>query len=128
MPDRFRGAASACAIIAVCSTFLFLLTKQPVAFASSEDALKRGAIAFHTKGCERCHSITGVGGDRAADLGAVGLRRKPTKIKSQILEGGGGMPPFKSVLTKNEVSDLVVFLTSCRTEMAPGCREWGAPQ
>jgi hypothetical protein len=34
------------------------------------------------------------------------------------------MPPFGSILSKDEVKDLVIFLTSCRTETAPGCRQW----
>lgn len=83
----------------------------------------RGAVDFHTKGCERCHRITGVGGDRAPDLGSVGLRRNAHQIKLQILNGGHGMPPFGDVLSKKEVDDLVSFLTSCRTDTPPGCRE-----
>lgn len=34
------------------------------------------------------------------------------------------MPPFGRVLTRDEVGDLVTFLTSCRTDAAPGCRSW----
>ena len=75
-----------------------------------------------------CHSITGVGGKRAPDLGSVGLRRNARQIRKQIMGGGHGMPPFGEVLTKNEVNDLVAFLTSCRSDEAPGCRNWDAAQ
>lgn len=100
---------------------------QEAAYASGDAERERGSIVFHTRGCERCHSITGVGGDRAPDLGSVGQRKLPNAIRAQILKGGGGMPPFQQVLSKDEVKDVVAFLTSCRTDTAPGCRSWEKP-
>ena len=97
---------------------------RATAYSSSADARERGAAAFQTRGCVRCHAILGVGGDRAPDLGTVGLRRPTSQIKTQIVKGGHGMPPFGDILSKDEVKDLVTFLTSCRTEIAPGCRYW----
>src|SRR5271154_2280510 len=126
MTSPFRRALSACFALFAFSAIVFAFTNRPVAYASNSDARERGAIAFHTKGCERCHAITGVGGDRAPDLGNVGQRRAPSQIKTQILKGGHGMPPFGNVLSKDEVKDLVAFLTTCRTDTAPGCRELNA--
>jgi len=103
---------------------ILVALNRPAAYASSAGKRERGANLFLTRGCVRCHSITGVGGSRAPDLGSVGLRRQAPQIKKQILNGGHGMPPFKDVLTKDQVKDLVAFLTSCRTSMAPGCRTW----
>jgi mono/diheme cytochrome c family protein len=123
MTNRFRRAASASVALLACSIAVFTLANRSIAHASNPDARVRGAIAFHAKGCERCHSITGIGGDRAPDLSAVGQRRAPHQIETQILKGGHNMPPFEHVLTKGEVKDLVVFLYSCRTETPPGCRE-----
>ncbi len=119
---------SAC--IALIAGFLiaFISADRSSAYASNADERERGAAVFHTKGCERCHSITGVGGDRAPDLSSVGLHKSARQIKDQILQGGHGMPPFEHVLPKDEVKDLVAFLTSCRSETAPGCRDWTAPQ
>jgi len=81
-------------------------------------------MVFHTRGCERCHAIQGVGGDRAPDLATVGKRRTASQIKTQVISGGHGMPPFGEVLSKDEVKDVVKFLSSCRTKDAPGCRQW----
>ncbi len=122
----FRRAGSTSIILIVCSTILLIIANHAVAHASDDDARERGANLFHTRGCERCHSITGVGGDRAPELSSVALRRTPRQIKTQIMNGGHGMPPFASVLTKDEVKDLVTFLSSCRTDTAPGCRTWTA--
>ena len=115
---------SFCAALSACSIAIFAFAHHLVVYASSDEGRQRGAVAFHTKGCEQCHRIAGVGGDRAPDLGSVGQRRGASQIKVQILKGGHGMPPFERVLTKDEVKDLVVFLTSCRADTAPGCRQW----
>ena len=128
MTIPFRRVVSACIIFLACSITVFIVVNRPVAYASNADARDRGASVFHTKGCERCHSITGIGGDRAPDLSSIGQRRGTGQIKKQILKGGKGMPPFKDVLTEGEVKDLVAFLTSCRTNSAPGCRKWTAAQ
>jgi mono/diheme cytochrome c family protein len=104
------------------------IVRHSITYASSKNVSERGAVLFQTKGCERCHSITGVGGDRAPDLSSVGQRRKSSQIKAQIVRGGGGMPPFKGVLAKDEVEELVRFLTSCRSDTPPGCRQWPSSQ
>ena len=123
MTSPFRRAVSACFALFAFSAIVFAISNRLVVCASNSDARERGAVAFHTKGCERCHAITGVGGDRAPDLGSVGQRRAPGQIKTQILNGGHGMPPFGKVLSKDDVKDLVAFLASCRTDTAPGCRQ-----
>jgi mono/diheme cytochrome c family protein len=102
--------------------------RHPITYASSKNVSERGAVLFQTRGCEGCHRITGIGGDRAPDLSSVGQRRKSDDIRAQILRGGHGMPPFKGVLAKDEVKDLVRFLTSCRSDTPPGCRQWTSSQ
>jgi mono/diheme cytochrome c family protein len=119
---------SACILFLGCSFAILIVVNRPVAHASNAGARDRGANVFHSKGCERCHSITGIGGDRGPDLSSVGERHGARQIKQQILKGGKGMPPFKDVLTKDEVKDLVAFLTTCRTDSAPGCRLWTSDQ
>lgn len=121
MADPFRCAVNSYIVLYVC---IFGMAHHSSAYASSNDAHERGASIFHTKGCERCHSVTGVGGDRAPDLGSVGQRRGSSQIKTQILKGGHGMPPFEGVLARSEVKDLVAFLIACRTDTPPGCRKW----
>jgi mono/diheme cytochrome c family protein len=64
-------------------------------------ATARGAAAFQTRDCERCHSILGVGGDHTPDLGTIGTRKSMSQIKTQIIKGGHGMPPFGDVLSKD---------------------------
>jgi mono/diheme cytochrome c family protein len=121
MTDPSRCAVSACIVLFVC---IFAIADHSFVHASSTDVRERGASVFHAKGCERCHSVTGVGGDRAPDLGSVGQRRGSSQIKAQILKGGHGMPPFEGVMARSDIKDLVAFLIACRTDTAPGCRKW----
>lgn len=107
--------------------FLLLPTNYALAQSSKTDSRSHGAHLFETSGCQQCHSILGVGGDRAPDLGAVALRRDPQRIREQIVKGGHGMPPFGQTLKKDEIDELVDFLSSCRSKTAPGCRRWMPP-
>ena len=117
----------ACTIILSCVALIAVLTNHAL-HAASPDARQRGALVFQAKGCERCHAILGVGGDRAPDLGMVGQSKTANQIRAQVINGGHGMPPFGKVLSKDQVKDVVVFLISCKTDTAPGCRRWMQPE
>lgn len=123
----FLGRACACTILLCLIVFISARINRALR-AENMNARQRGATVFQTKGCERCHAILGTGGDRAPDLAGVGLRKTASQIRMQVVDGGHGMPPFGKVLSKDEVKDVVVFLTSCRTESAPGCRQWMQPE
>src|SRR5271156_1467285 len=128
MSYPLRRAVSASFALLFCSAFIAALATRASASPSGSEARERGAAVFQTRGCEKCHAILGVGGDRAPDLATVGQRRPAGQIKTQIIKGGHGMPPFGNVLSKDEVKDVLVFLTSCKTDTAPGCRQWMKPE
>ncbi len=69
-----------------------------------------GAGLFYRKGCEYCHDISGHGGHRGPELTTVGDRLTPNQMTIKIVNGGGNMPAFGSVLTKDELQKLVAFL------------------
>ena len=127
MTSPLRRAASAGAVF-FSFVVLILAPDHHAVRAANADSRQRGAAVFQTKGCERCHSILGVGGDRAPDLGSVGKRKTAGQIRMQVVDGGHGMPPFRKVLSKDEMKDVVVFLTACKTDAAPGCRQWMQPE
>jgi len=70
----------------------------------------RGAELFERRGCVNCHQIAGVGGRRGPDLSQVGLRLTQDQLTWRILNGGRNMPPYGTILTPEEVSQLVSFL------------------
>lgn len=79
-----------------------------------------GAVLFHEKGCEFCHNIAGYGGIRGPNLGDVGDRLTAEEITTRISEGSTEMPAFGSILTSQQLSDLVAFLqTQRRHEFVP---------
>jgi ubiquinol-cytochrome c reductase cytochrome b subunit len=125
MSILFRGCIAVCilALVPCCA-----IIRPKVVYALDGASRDRGSTAFQKSGCQQCHSITGVGGDRAPDLGAVGKRLTAGQIKKQILEGGRGMPPFGEVLPNDVVDDLVAFLRTCKSLTAPGCRTWTTTQ
>ena len=88
--------------------------------ASLSGPAREGAILFHQKGCEFCHNIAGYGGIRGPNLGDVGDRLTPEQMTIRISEGSTDMPAFGSILSTQEMDDLVAFLqTQQRHDFVP---------
>ncbi len=84
--------------------------------ASSDVAVQRGAVLFHSRGCENCHRIAGLGGIRGPDLTHVGDRLPGPQIAQWIENGGHNMPAFGKVLSAGQVDTLRAFLVTRRRE------------
>ena len=82
--------------------------------AFAESAKQRGATVFVVNGCQHCHTIHKVGGEKGPDLSGVGHKLNKTQIRTQIVQGGREMPSFAEILKTSEVDDLVAYLHSCR--------------
>ena len=92
-------------------SFLSAASGDPV-HASTRTDRAAGQALFHEKGCEHCHGIEGVGGEKGPSLSGVGRKLKPDEIQKQILQGGESMPPFADVLAPDEVKLLVDYLSA----------------
>jgi ubiquinol-cytochrome c reductase cytochrome b subunit len=73
-----------------------------------------GADLFHEKGCEFCHNIAGNGGIRGPNLGDVGDKLTREELIIRISNGSTNMPAFGSLLTPEQMDDLVAFLQTQR--------------
>jgi ubiquinol-cytochrome c reductase cytochrome b subunit len=71
-----------------------------------------GAHVFYAKACLNCHLIDGYGGRRGPDLTYVGDRLSKDDMILRIVNGGGNMPAFGSMLSPQEISVLAAFLQS----------------
>jgi mono/diheme cytochrome c family protein len=83
----------------------------PDPFASSREV--------YSKRCEVCHKADGTGGpvDIAGKKLKVpslreghALTHTDEQVVKQISNGGGGMPPFKKLLTPDEINQLAQFI------------------
>jgi cytochrome c oxidase cbb3-type subunit 3 len=93
-----------------------------VCAADSDDVPSaRGRALFDTY-CVLCHGSAGKGDGRAASLQKVRpsdltVSSRSDDYKLQIISNGGaalsrseGMPPWKTVLTRQQIADVVVYL------------------
>jgi ubiquinol-cytochrome c reductase cytochrome b subunit len=88
----------------------------PVLPASTVQAgnpqVSQGALLFHQKGCEYCHAVGGIGGERGPSLTTVADRLTPSQITLRILNGAHNMPAFASSLKPEELDAIVAFLNT----------------
>jgi mono/diheme cytochrome c family protein len=70
-------------------------------------------------GCTSCHNFGGGGGNIGPDLSHGAPKPSLTDIRNQIMNGGNGMPPFGSQLSKAQVDGLVAFVDGLRTGNPP---------
>ncbi len=84
----------------------------PHVVRESGNVASAGAVLFHSKGCELCHSIEGYGGQRGPDLTNVANRLTPEQMTIRILAGGTNMPSFAANLSPDELDALIAFLRS----------------
>src|SRR5579863_3646163 len=80
-----------------------------------------GAVLFRDKGCAYCHGVGGIGGKKAPSLADLRTDKAwpPTKITTQILNGGQKMPPFGDSLTDEQIAQLVAYLRAKTRPVPP---------
>ncbi len=75
-----------------------------------------GSQLFQQKGCISCHTLGDTGGKRGPNLTFVGDRLSADQMTIRILNGGTNMPAYGSILTPQEMNDLVAFLQSRKSK------------
>jgi alcohol dehydrogenase (cytochrome c) len=61
--------------------------------------------------CAGCHGVSGTGGNGGPDLTAIPSAQDPATVKTQVENGGGGMPAFKGTLTEKQIKDVTAYVT-----------------
>jgi cytochrome c553 len=83
--------------------------KSTEAEASTGDATA-GKVVF-SNNCSICHGFTGHGGNGGPDLTTMPLAQTANGTIKQVTNGGGGMPPFKEVLSTKEIEDVAAYVS-----------------
>jgi quinohemoprotein ethanol dehydrogenase len=60
--------------------------------------------------CSVCHGATGHGGNGGPDLRTMPLAKTQEGAEKQVTNGGGGMPPFKGVLSEEEIENVAAYV------------------
>ena len=60
--------------------------------------------------CSVCHGATGHGGNGGPDLTTLPKAKEQKGTEEQVTNGGGGMPPFKGVLSEEEIANVAAYV------------------
>ena len=71
-----------------------------------------GAMLFRDRGCQYCHKIEDIGGERGPDLTWIGDRLTRKDIIIRINNGGYNMPSYAPSLSSTDIKLIVDFLES----------------
>ena len=68
-----------------------------------------GAQLF-SDNCETCHGPNGTGGHVGPDLQKSPVAENLARVEKQIRNGGGAMPPFKGMLSNNQIDVIAKYV------------------
>ena len=68
-----------------------------------------GAKLF-SDNCESCHGTNGAGGHIGPNLQKSSVAENLAKVEKQVLNGKGAMPPFKGVLSGEEIDVVAHYV------------------
>jgi mono/diheme cytochrome c family protein len=68
-----------------------------------------GTVIF-SENCSTCHGATGHGGSGGPDLTTMPLAQTEEGAIQQVTNGGGGMPPFKGILSEEEIENVAAYV------------------
>jgi mono/diheme cytochrome c family protein len=68
-----------------------------------------GAKLF-SDNCESCHGTNGAGGHIGPNLQKSAIAENLAKVEKQVRNGGAVMPPFKSVLSGEEIDTVAHYV------------------
>ena len=69
-----------------------------------------GKSVFVSAGCGGCHTLKAAGSHGTVGPNLDQVKPELTKIQTQVINGGGGMPPFKGALTDKQIADVSQYV------------------
>jgi mono/diheme cytochrome c family protein len=79
---------------------------------ASAAQLKAGMKVFNTAGCASCHTLAAAGSTGTVGPNLDQLKPSDALVTHQVINGGGGMPAFGSILSKAQIASVALFVSS----------------
>ena len=67
-------------------------------------------MVFKDAGCGNCHTLHAAGSTSGIGPNLDDLRPDFESVVAQVTVGGGGMPSFKSQLSKQQIKDVAAYI------------------
>jgi mono/diheme cytochrome c family protein len=69
-----------------------------------------GAKVFASAGCGGCHTLKAAGASGTVGPNLDQVKPALVKIQTQVINGGGPMPPFKGQLSNQQIADVAQYV------------------
>jgi mono/diheme cytochrome c family protein len=79
-----------------------------------------GKQVFETAGCKSCHTLKDAGATGTVGPNLDQAQPALSKVVTQVLNGGGAMPPFKGQLSTKQVADVAAYVVKATGGNANG--------
>lgn len=70
----------------------------------------KGSSVYGSAGCGSCHTLAAAHSTGTIGPDLDGLKPDYRTVTSQVTNGGGAMPPFKSQLSKQQIADVAAYV------------------
>jgi mono/diheme cytochrome c family protein len=80
--------------------------------SSAAVSIKAGMKVFETAGCASCHTLAAAGSTGTVGPNLDQLKPSDALVTHQVINGGGGMPAFGSILSKSQIDSVALFVSS----------------
>ena len=71
-----------------------------------------GKTVFEDSGCGRCHALADAGADGSVGPDLDLLKPSFAAVRTQVEQGGGGMPSFADDLTAQQIIDVAAYVSA----------------
>jgi mono/diheme cytochrome c family protein len=71
-----------------------------------------GKAVFASAGCTGCHTLKAAGATGTVGPNLDQLKPEKSLVETQVTNGGGGMPPFRGVLSEAEIEAVAEYVST----------------